>query len=424
VARPGFGGAVKSKGLFSRGARAFRSAASPFSAAANFRCYVGQLEARSALLAWGTVGGLGNTIGRDSTPLGKATVLIGGRAVRSERNWVVVEGLTPDTRYDYEIEIDGRTLGRGRLRTWEERSERFCFFVIGDYGDGSLGQYRVAEALTAKWERRAASDCPARFVLTAGDNIYADVNLGFGMTIRSGGRDSHWQKKFFAPYAKVLREIPFLPALGNHDGNETESRADLLAYLDNFFFPGNVPSRWYWVVYGGFARFIALASTSNSEAGPPEPVYLPSGEQTRWLRRTLAEAGEPWKIPCFHHPIYTAGPLHPGCFETLGHWAGMFEQADVRAVFNGHEHNFQFSDRARTGGILYTIAGSGADLRATDVRGSMEEERMAGWAAARIFLSVEIDGPTMRIMPISPDPFRVVDARGNEVALPLVQTLG
>jgi hypothetical protein len=415
--RPKSSGALKSRGLFSRGSLPF------FSTAENFYCYVGQLEARSALLAWGSVGGSGNTIGRDSKPLGNAVVRIGGRAVCSERNWVVADGLMPDTAYDYEIEIDGRIRGKGRLRTWEERSERFCFLVIGDYGDGSAGQYRVAEALTTEFERRADSDCPVRFVLTLGDNIYADANLGLGMLIRSGDYDSHWDKKFFAPYDKVLREVPFLPVLGNHDGNESENRADLFAYLDNFYFPGNEPARWYSFVYGGFARFVALDSTTNSEAGPPEPVYLEAGEQTEWLRRTLAESDEPWKIPYFHHPMYTAGPLHPGSFDALGHWTGMFEQAGVRVVFNGHEHNFQFSDVGRTGGVLYTLAGSGADLRAGDVRGSMEAERIAGWAAARIFLCVEIDGPTIRIMPMSPDPFRVVDAKGNEVALPLVQTL-
>ena len=410
-------GALKSRGLFSRGVFPFVSAAS------NFHWYVGQLEARSALLAWGLVGAAGNTIGRDSPPLGQATIRIGGRTVRSERNWAVVESLSPDTPYDYAIDIDGQTRGRGRLRTWEERSERFCFFVIGDYGDGSSGQYRVAEALTAEFEKRAESECPVRFVLTTGDNIYADVNLGLGLTVGSGGYDSHWGRKFFVPYAKVLREVPFLPVLGNHDGNETESRADLFAYLDNFFFPGNVPARWYSFAYGGFARFIALDSTENSEAGPPEPVYLASGEQTEWLKRTLAESDERWKIPYFHHPPWNAGPLYRGFFDVLGHWAGMFEKAGVRAVFNGHEHNFQFSDAARTGGILYTVAGSGADLRATDVRGSMEAECIAGWAAARIFLCVEIDGPTMRIMPMSPEPFRVVDAKGNAVALPLIQTL-
>src|SRR5437762_3369395 len=61
--------------------------------AQSFYNYVGQIESQSVLLAWGVTAAEGNTIGRGSTPLGHATVKMAGRAVSSERNWAIIDGL-------------------------------------------------------------------------------------------------------------------------------------------------------------------------------------------------------------------------------------------------------------------------------------------------------------------------------------------
>ena len=91
-------------------------------------------------------------------------------------------------------------------------------------------------------------------MITLGDNIYGTLNfvLRFKDT---GDKDSHWESRFFRPYAPLIAKIPFYPSLGNHDGNETGNRADLAAYLDNFFFPAHVPSRYYRFSYGGPGGF-------------------------------------------------------------------------------------------------------------------------------------------------------------------------
>jgi hypothetical protein len=390
-----------------------------------FYTYVGQLGPRSVLLAWGTADGLNgkNTIGRDSQPTGKAVVRIAGRTLPADRNWLEVDGLEPDTAYPYEVDIDGQRRGGGQVRTWAEHADHFCFFVIGDYGNGLDGQMKVAATLAAEFQKHAAGSCPVRFVLTVGDNIYADANLGLGVSVHSGDQDEHWDRKFFRPYAEVLRQVPFLATLGNHDGNGSENRGDLFTYLDNFFFPENQPARWYTFTYGGFAQFFALDSTVNSEIGPAEPVWLPTGPQTLWLQQTFADSTAAWKIPYFHHPIYNAGPRHPASLNDLRAWVNLFQSSGVRAVFTGHEHNFQFTDAAQTGGILYVISGSGGELRPGDVRHKMNAQHIAGWTATRLFLSVEIEGSTMRVNLVSPDAFQVVDSKGHAVKLPVVQTL-
>jgi hypothetical protein len=393
--------------------------AAGLSLAQDFHVYVGQLNSTSALIAWGRTRGGGNTIGRGSRPYGAAEVRIANRTLKADRNWLEVTGLQPDTRYEYEVDLDGGRIGGGTLRTWPERSDRLVFFVIGDYGTGSSRQYRVADAMWREFEKRSAGDNPVRFVVTVGDNIYSDVNLVY-VSRNSGDQDSHWESKFFRPYQKLIAQVPFYPTLGNHDGNASESRGDLVEYLDNFFFPGNKPARWYQFSYGGLASFFALDTTDNSLEGRPRPVYTRDGEQFQWLAKALPAAREPWKIPYFHHPPFNAGPGHGSSLPELRHFVDLFHQTGVKVIFTGHEHNFQASEQsAATEDMLFVISGAGGELRNSDVTANMQRAHIAAWAPQRHFLVVEIAGSAMHITPLSYEQVKPRDPGGKPVPIPL-----
>lgn len=387
-------------------------------AAQDFHVYVGELGTDHVTIAWGTTAG-SNTIGRSSKAFGPATVRVGTTEVTSsDKNWVVVTGLQPDTDYEYEVALAGRKIGGSKLRTWAAKAEKLRFFVIGDWGNGSEGQVKLGNAMSQEFNRLQGEN-PVRFVITTGDNIYGQFGFGLRFT-RTGDKDVEWRAKFFNPYRGVLAHIPFYPSLGNHDGNETESRDDLTQYLDNFFFPSPEPARYYRFSYGGLADFFALDSTTNSEKGATRPAFLKEGEQTKWLERNLTEAQVPWKIPYFHHPPFNAGPRHPAARNELEHWMKMFAKDSVKVVFNGHEHNYQYSLLGgASGGVRYVVSGSGGELREGDIRGRMERENIEGWAAVHQFLSVEIEGKEMRITPVSYAPFEVVDHRGKPLSIPL-----
>ena len=388
--------------------------------AQTFHTYIGELGPDHVTIAWGTTAG-DNTIGRSSPSFGAAKVSVGKQEfVVTDRNWAVVRGLDPDTEYDYEITLNGRSLAKSKFRTWAAKAEKLRFFVIGDFGSGDSAQARLAQAMAQEFQRQQGSGNPVRFVITTGDNIYGQK---FGLPYRSGDRDSDWSAKFFQPYAGLLAHIPFYPSLGNHDGNETEAQADLPQYLDNFFVPGETGkgARHYRFHYGGFVDFFALDSTKNTQKGGPyEPAFLGGGEQTTWLGKNLTEAKTAWKIPYFHHPPFNAGPGHGSSKGDLGHWMRMFEQAGVKVVFNGHEHNYQHSAvNSATGGVRYVVSGSGGELRDRNVRGKMQAAEIEGWAPVNQFLSVEIDGKEMRITPIGFKPFDVVDRTGKRIDMPL-----
>lgn len=384
------------------------------------RTYVGDLGPDYVLLAWGDTSSDGNTIGLTSTPLGRARVRVGDQTLDAEQNWVIVRGLKPDTAYPWEVRLGERLLGQGRVRTYPAQTDQLCFLVIGDWGNATGLQYRVAEVMTREFQRRENSGNPVRFVISTGDNLYGEVGFGFSVFKRTGDRDRDWEDRFFRPYNEILQHIPFHPSLGNHDGNESEARGDLAAYLDNFFFPNNRPSRWYTFSFGGLADFFALDSTMNTDSGPIRAAYAPGGEQHRWLQSALSNSKVPWKIPYFHHPPFNAGPHHSSSFEDLQHFVDLFQQQGVKVVFNGHEHNFQFTEQSpNTRGIRFVTSGAGGELRRGDVRRNMPNTHTAGWSAQAHFSVVEIQGKTMRITPVSFEPMRVVDAQGREVTLPV-----
>jgi len=93
-------------------------------------------------------------------------------------------------------------------------------------------------------------------------------------------------------------------------------------------------------------------------------------------------------------------------------------------VFNGHEHNSQFSaqDQA-TGGICYVMSGAGAELRLASVIPNMGNAHIAGWAGQNHFLLIEIRGEIMSIMPISYEAMRVRDNNDKPVPLPIMVRL-
>ncbi len=391
--------------------------------AQKYYTYVGNLNSDSVLLAWGTADGQ-NTIGRSSPSKGEATVSINNQSQTSRQNWMVIGGLKPDTEYPYQVSLGGKKIGEGTVRTWPASATKLVFFVIGDYGTGNRAQYGIAKAMVAEFQRRNASGNPVRFVITTGDNIYGDLtNILFGIR-HTGSEDVDWQSKFFEPYQGLLSSIPFYPTLGNHDGNETEKHADLRAYLDNFFFPGDKPARYYNFQYGGLAEFFALDSTLNSESGGARAAYLENGPQFQWMRQVMPASKLPWKIPYYHHPVFNAGPRHVASKRELQHWMTLFQSAGVKVTFNGHEHNFQFSEvNAESGDVRYVTSGAGGELRAGNVLGRMGRSNIAGWAPQNNFLVVEIDGKTMSITPLGFEEVHVKNAQGGRFQVPLTVTL-
>ena len=74
-----------------------------------------------------------------------------------------------------------------------------------------------------------------------------------------------------------------------------------------------------------------------------------------------------------------------------------FQDAGVRAVFAGHEHNFQ---HCRSDGIDYFVTGGAGKVRTNKPR-KFTKARTLSWAAEHHFLLVTVEGNRMTVRPIA-----------------------
>lgn len=211
------------------------------------------------------------------------------------------------------------------------------FAVIGDYGDGSVDEARVAE-LVASWD--------PDFVVTTGDNNYPD---GEASTIDEhiGQFYSAFIGDYQGSYGSGSPVNRFWPSLGNHDWRSLScSGSDCSGpYFDYFTLPGN--ERYYEVNFGLVGLFII--DTVDSE---PDGVTETS-TQAGWLQDRLAASTACFDIVAMHYPPYSSGN-HGSTKDArwpYGDWG-------AEMVLSGHEHSYE---RLDVGGLPYIVNGSGGD---------------------------------------------------------------
>jgi tartrate-resistant acid phosphatase type 5 len=387
------------------------------------------------------VAGRHTCVGASAEPFGDGRVEVSdceGRVVAeaktSDRTWVWVEGLEPDTEYRYQVLVDGEPWAAGERWDWvpvprggydlaqagrsydcrfrthpdpARPSPPVRFAAFGDYGVGirsdsesSRRQRRIAEVLD-----RTVADHDVRFVISLGDNIYQGERGQ--VDDESGGEDDDWYSSYFQPYRYVLAKVPVYPAIGNHDTSDTEGSDDRAQLEDNFFTETRFesgsdrssvgPGLFYRVQYGRDIEFVCV---DTSQADPDEHVhrFFQDPRHLDWLTEAFTAPSPPrWRIPFSHHPVYCAGPSHGNDTEMLETLVPLFAQGQVRLVLAGHEHNFQVS---RVDGVTFVVSGAGGNLREDQPEGFTDAHTTA-WTAQAHLLLVDLDGTTARLTPVS-----------------------
>jgi len=233
------------------------------------------------------------------------------------------------------------------------------FLVVGDSGTGDRAQYEVADQM---WKAHAVF--PYEFAIMVGDNLYGSE------------RPQDFAKKFEIPYKPMLdANIPFYAALGNHDDPN-----------QRFYKPFNMGGQRFYTFQKKDVRFFALDSN-----------YMDKDQQ-KWLEDELKKSNSKWKIPYFHHPLYSSGGTHGSEVDLRTIIEPLFISSGVEVVFAGHEH---FYERIKPQhGIYYFTAGGSAKLREGDLRGS-SAMTAKGFDTEQSFMVVEIDGDVLRFQTIS-----------------------
>jgi predicted phosphodiesterase len=222
------------------------------------------------------------------------------------------------------------------------------FLVIGDTGTGDRYQNEVAAKIV-----EVRTTFHFDFAIMLGDNIYG----------REGPLD--FVNKFEKPYKPLLDDgVKFYASLGNHDSPS-----------QRFYTKFNMDGKRYYSFRKKDVEFFALDST-----------YM-SSPQVTWLRSELRRSDAKWKIPYFHHPIYSSGERHGSELDLQRVVEPLFVENGVDVVFSGHEHFYERLKPQK--GIVYITQGGGAKLRRGNIRDN-SEMTAKGFDTDRSFTLVEI----------------------------------
>jgi hypothetical protein len=241
------------------------------------------------------------------------------------------------------------------------KDDSLKFGVLGDFGTGTREQYEMADQI-AKLHARF----PFEIVVTVGDNIYGSE------------RPQDFVRKFETPYKALLdAKVKFYASLGNHDSRE-QARYRLFNMDGKTYYTFKAPKE--------DVRFFAL------ESDYPRP------EQIAWLQKELESSNEKWKIPYFHHPLYSSGGRHGSDLTLRKTLEPLFIKYGVSVVLTGHDH---FYERIKPqNGIVYFVAGGSGKLR----EGNIEDRSpitAKGFDTDLSFMVAEISGDEMHFNTIS-----------------------
>jgi predicted MPP superfamily phosphohydrolase len=252
--------------------------------------------------------------------------------------------------------------GASLLAGWQSplpnNPDSLKFAVIGDNGTGKEPQYEVAEQM-----RLIHQQFPYDLVLMLGDNFYGSQ------------KPADLEKKFERPYKPLLDAgVIFQAALGNHDD---------VATID--YPPINMQGRRYYTYVRRHVRFVVLDTNVLDAA------------QLTWAETTLQQSTEAWKIAYFHHPLYGNAGRHGSNVDLRVLLEPLLVKYGVHVVFSGHDHVYERLKPQR--GIHYFVAGSGGQLRKSDLQKS--DITAAGFDQDQTFVLVEIAGDEMHFQVVS-----------------------
>jgi hypothetical protein len=253
--------------------------------------------------------------------------------------------------------------------TLPNKEDALKFGVMGDFGTGKREQYDLGEQMG-----RVHSQFPFQLMITVGDNLYG------------GQRPADFVKKFETPYKSLLSAgVKFYASLGNHDSRQQSAYALF-----------NMDGRTYYTFKAPKqdVRFFALESS-----------YL-DPTQLQWLERELQNSREDWKIPYFHHPLYSSGDRHGSDLTKRKALEPLFLKYGVSVVFAGHDHVYERVMPQQ--GITHFVVGSSGQLRKGNIDKGTGFTAYAN-ATEQAFLVAEISGDQLFFNAVSRSG-KVIDA--------------
>ena len=312
------------------------------------------------------------------------------------RNTVTLKGLERGKKYYYEIYTDQTLLASGKAYHFvtepPENSDQFSFYAMGDIGEPvATGGFPLITA----HQINNLSKRP-NFGIGLGDIIYPD------------GKSFFADAYLFKPMEVILKNIPFYPALGNHDWHvDPDHNFEKEWKLQN-------NEHYYSFDYAN-THFIALDTRSGE--------LFEQDKQLAWFENDLkqAQGNYDWIFVYFHHNGLTC--TYKPVYESVVDMYPLFAKYNVDIVFNGHAHTYErllpldgagkvIKDLSQNGyeygeikdGFIQIITGAGGKLRkdwAPHNPEDCEKNIVAAVCHTGHFSLIDIDGKNLKLKAIS-----------------------
>lgn len=286
----------------------------------------------------------------------------------------------PGSDVYYRVRSGGEILGESRFVSPKIPGQSFRFAIMSDYGSPSSDTVAVAQ--------QALLSNPD-VLLTCGDNVQQ-------LSAPVGLFDGNW----FGPLAPLLRRVPLMATMGNHDIRIEQGRR----YLEALSLPTNGPSgleeRNYSFDYAN-VHFVIL--DANAFEPDNETAYTNAADMRpkilTWLTNDLHNTTQTWKFVAYHQPPYTSQGLHGDAEGVKANLTPIFEQYHVNIAFQGHNHFYERINPIN--GVYYFTVGSGG----YSIHGLTNQREFSGkiFRDKYDFLVVDINGQHLILRCIDQD---------------------
>jgi len=233
-----------------------------------------------------------------------------------------------------------------------------------------------------------------------------------GDLVGLGFEESQWQviDQFLARLGQ--QEIPFFPALGNHE---------LMIFPDDGAL--NFTKRFPFFIKTGYTRRIGNTAVIllNSNFDHMHEVLI--NKQQEWYENELVRLSMDSVITHIivgcHHPPYTNSSIVSASEEVQQRFVKPFLKYDkCRLFISGHAHRFE---HFQIGGKDFIVAGGGGGLQHPEIQDTIKEysDRYASHERLRPFHYIEVySGPHLRLVMrrLDQDQDKIVDGYTVRIA--------
>jgi predicted phosphodiesterase len=282
---------------------------------------------------------------------------------------VTLRGLVPGSRYRYEVRGPGLAPTGGRFTTPPAGFAPFRFVIYGDTRSDESTHAAIVRAIRGEG---------AEFVVHTGD------------LIEDGRREAQWQT-FFEIERDLLRDVPFVPVIGNHEIIRRGTTG-----IDNFrryvhCEPASPrPELDYTLAYGSVRLVVANAY---------DDWTLP--EMRDWLAGQLSQARrevpEGFVIVAMHWGLCSCGPHGENRMMRAAGIDELFRRHGVDLLLSGHDHLYE---RGEDHGLRYVVTGGGG---APVYRVTRPREYALVTASEHHYVRADVDRDGIVLTAVRPD---------------------